>query len=113
MSVVCILFTNSNNAGITKQTTDPEGGQIDRYPVGHPLSGEPTGIIREFTEKLFEDFLTPTKSDLLSAIRGQFVVPVSVYLSACLSFCLSVRNWTPFPLLMYELDSPYAYVLFD
>lgn len=35
-------------AGITKETPDPEGGQIDRDPV----TGEPTGMLRERAQEL-------------------------------------------------------------
>jgi predicted amidohydrolase YtcJ len=37
-------------AGITKETPDPEGGQIDRDPV----TGEPTGMLRENAQGLIQ-----------------------------------------------------------
>ena len=32
---------------ITRDTPDPVGGAIDRYPEGHAHAGEPTGVLRE------------------------------------------------------------------
>ena len=34
-------------ADITRDTPDPVGGAIDRYPEGHVHAGEPTGVLRE------------------------------------------------------------------
>jgi len=63
------------DTGIGRNTPDPEGGRIDRYPEGHSLCGEPTGVIREVSEKLFAEFLIPTETDMSSAIKGKFNPP--------------------------------------
>ncbi|MFS0782733.1 amidohydrolase [Bacillus sp. 1P06AnD] len=69
-----ILSVNSKaleEAGITKDTPDPEGGQIDRDP-----DGEPTGILREAARFLVEKVIPlPDEQeyiDLLVELSQQF-----------------------------------------
>ena len=67
--------------GITKDTPDPEGGAIDRFPVGHRLAGEPTGILRETAKDIFDPYIEPTDEDKTSYIKTS--------LDACLKFGLT------------------------
>jgi len=63
---VCV--TNSLGlqvAGITKETPDPEGGQIDKDPA----TGEPTGVLRDEAMPLvWRHVPPPTKAELVAAI---------------------------------------------
>jgi len=52
-------------AGITKETPDPQGGQIDKDPA----TGEPTGILRDEAMPLvWRHVPPPTKAELVAAI---------------------------------------------
>ncbi|MGH2618732.1 MAG: amidohydrolase, partial [Thermomicrobiales bacterium] len=54
------------HAGITRDTPDPEGGQIDR-----DAHGEPTGLLRETAMRLVYDQLPPrTRAELKDALRA-------------------------------------------
>jgi len=63
---VCV--TNSLGlqvAGITKETPDPQGGQIDKDPA----TGEPTGVLRDEAMPLvWRHVPLPTKAELVAAI---------------------------------------------
>jgi len=63
---VCV--TNSLGlqvAGITKETPDPQGGQIDKDPA----TGEPTGVLRDEAMPLvWRHVPPPTKAELVAAI---------------------------------------------
>jgi len=63
---VCV--TNSRGlqvAGITKETRDPQGGQIDKDPA----TGEPTGVLRdEAMSLIWQHVPPPTKDELVAAI---------------------------------------------
>ncbi|RMF85667.1 MAG: amidohydrolase [Nitrospinota bacterium] len=64
-----LLWVNSltlQKAGITRETPDPEGGQIDR----DPQSGEPTGILRENAQDLvFQIIERPSHAEMVQAVR--------------------------------------------
>lgn len=63
------LWANSRAleaAGITRSTADPEGGVI----VRDLATGEPTGVLKEAAQKLFDDVVPqPTRSEKLDALR--------------------------------------------
>jgi predicted amidohydrolase YtcJ len=53
-------------AGVTRDTPDPEGGQIDR-----DAHGEPTGLLRETAMRLVQDRIPkPTRAQLKDALRA-------------------------------------------
>jgi len=54
-------------AGITKETPDPRGGQIDKDPG----TGEPTGVLRdEAMQLVWQRVPPPTKPELVAAIEA-------------------------------------------
>jgi predicted amidohydrolase YtcJ len=65
---ICVVNSQALQlANITKQTTDPQGGQIDKDPE----TGEPTGILRDEAMSLvWRCVPEPTKSELVAAIEA-------------------------------------------
>lgn len=62
--VICVNSKALELAGITADTPDPEGGQIDRDE-----NGEPTGVLRETAKNLIEPFLpVPSHDELVQQI---------------------------------------------
>ncbi|MBO4725314.1 MAG: amidohydrolase family protein, partial [Firmicutes bacterium] len=62
--VICVNSKALEIAGITAETPDPEGGQIDRDE-----KGEPTGVLRETAKNLIEPFLpVPSHDELVQQI---------------------------------------------
>ncbi|ELU03691.1 hypothetical protein CAPTEDRAFT_206365 [Capitella teleta] len=51
-------------AGVGKDTPDPDGGAVDRYPSEHPKAGEPTGILRENACKAIRELTRPNSAQV-------------------------------------------------
>ena len=66
-------------AGITRDTPNPQGGEID-----HDADGEPTGVLRETAQGLVREHIpTPTKDD----IKRNLIVAGKKYLS------MGITSW--------------------
>jgi hypothetical protein len=84
-------------AGITRQTASPAGGQIDKDPV----SGEPTGLLREARDIIEAHIPPPTLEDRKQMVLDAQEIALRSGISG-VHTCETLREWEAFAALEAE-----------
>jgi hypothetical protein len=100
--ISCLNSKALELANITKQTTPPPGGEIDKDPV----TGEPTGILRDATNMMVMHLISYSDEELIEALKSACERAVGVGLTSVHCIPMTSQQVRIFQRLIRQGDLP-------